>query len=100
MLHLRFGSLAYKIASRLEGDRFRFWIATLSLLSVVSPTATQEKCDPNYENPLCVLTASDVDCAGSKGNGPTYLRGPVIVIGEDICGLDGTMTVLLVSVGS
>lgn len=88
MLQLRFGSLAYKIASRLEGDRFRFWIATLSLLSVVSPTATQDKCDPNYENQVCVLLASDVDCAGSKGNGQTYVSGPVTFIGTVIYGID------------
>jgi hypothetical protein len=66
----------------------RLWIAILSLISVAGPASTQEKCDPNYQNPPCVPIASDVDCAGGKGNGPAYVRGPVIVIGADIYGLD------------
>ena len=33
--------------------------------------------------------ASDVDCAGGRGNGPAYVNGPVRVIGSDIYGLDG-----------
>ncbi len=44
-------------------------------------------CDPNYAG-ACVPIASDVDCAGGKGNGPAYVRGPVTVIGSDIYGLD------------
>ncbi len=43
-------------------------------------------CDPNYSG--CVPIASDVDCAGGKGNGPAYVQGPVRVIGSDIYGLD------------
>jgi hypothetical protein len=43
-------------------------------------------CDPNYEP--CVPIASDVDCAGGKGNGPAYVQGPVNVIGTDVYGLD------------
>jgi len=43
-------------------------------------------CDPNYTP--CVPIASDVDCAGGKGNGPAYVRGPVTVIGDDIYDLD------------
>jgi resuscitation-promoting factor RpfB len=31
---------------------------------------------------------SDVDCAGGSGNGPSYVRGPIRVIGSDIYGLD------------
>jgi len=50
--------------------------------------AQSEECDPNYENPPCVPVASDVDCAGGKGNGPAYVQGPVVVIGTDIYGLD------------
>ncbi|WP_346347060.1 hypothetical protein [Arthrobacter sp. StoSoilB20] len=46
----------------------------------------QSNCDPNYSG--CVPVASDVDCAGGKGNGPAYVRGPVTVIGSDIYGLD------------
>lgn len=54
----------------------------------ILPTMTEaEGCDPNYEG-ACVPIASDVDCAGGKGNGPEYVRGPVYVVGDDIYGLD------------
>lgn len=43
-------------------------------------------CDPNYSG--CVPIASDVDCAGGKGNGPAYVQGPIRVIGTDIYDLD------------
>lgn len=33
---------------------------------------TSSNCDPNYSP--CVPIASDVDCAGGKGNGPAYVR--------------------------
>ena len=36
----------------------------------------------------CVPIASDVDCAGGKGDGPAYVQGPVTVIGSDIYDLD------------
>ncbi len=56
-----------------------------------SPTATKPAsnsgCDPNYSGG-CVPIASDVDCAGGKGNGPAYVQGPVQVVGTDIYGLD------------
>jgi hypothetical protein len=45
-------------------------------------------CDPNYDGD-CVPIDSDVDCAGGSGNGPSYVQGPVRVIGTDIYGLDG-----------
>ncbi|MGQ3191633.1 hypothetical protein [Neoaquamicrobium sediminum] len=64
----------------------RVLIAALLLAAV--HTARAEECDPNYENPPCVPIASDVDCAGGSGNGPAYVEGPVVVIGEDIYGLD------------
>ena len=44
-------------------------------------------CDPNYTG--CVPIDSDVDCASGSGNGPSYVSGPVRVIGNDIYGLDG-----------
>lgn len=44
------------------------------------------QCDPNYSG--CVPIADDVDCAGGKGDGPAYVRGPVRVIGTDIYKLD------------
>jgi hypothetical protein len=46
-----------------------------------------ERCDPNYDP--CVPIDSDVDCAGGMGNGPSYVAGPVRVIGSDPYGLDG-----------
>ncbi len=56
------------------------------MLSATSLPAWSQECDPNYDP--CVPIASDVDCAGGKGNGPAYVRGPVTVIGTDIYGLD------------
>lgn len=44
------------------------------------------ECDPNYTP--CVPIASDVDCAGGKGNGPAYVKGPVRVVGRDVYDLD------------
>jgi hypothetical protein len=43
-------------------------------------------CDPNYSG--CVPVASDVDCMGGGGDGPVYIKGPVMVYGKDIYGLD------------
>jgi endonuclease YncB( thermonuclease family) len=52
-----------------------------------SPPATPDNgCDPNYTG--CVPIDSDVDCAGGSGNGPSYVDGPVRIIGTDIYGLD------------
>lgn len=44
-------------------------------------------CDPNYTG-ACVPIANDVDCAGGRGDGPAYVRGPVRVVGTDIYRLD------------
>lgn len=44
-------------------------------------------CDPNYSG-ACVPIDTDVDCAEGSGNGPSYVKGPVKVIGSDIYGLD------------
>lgn len=51
-----------------------------------SARKVNEECDPNYSG--CVPIASDVDCAGGKGDGPAYVKGPIKVIGKDIYGLD------------
>jgi len=58
----------------------------IMLFAVVGSPASAQECDPNYDP--CVPIDSDVDCAGGKGNGPSYVRGPVRVIGRDIYGLD------------
>jgi len=55
--------------------------------SVPAPPQTESQCDPNYSG--CVPIASDVDCAGGRGNGPAFVKGPVKVIGKDIYKLDG-----------
>ncbi|MDY7104359.1 MAG: hypothetical protein S0880_24500 [Actinomycetota bacterium] len=55
----------------------------------MTPTTAEVRaasCDPNYSG--CVPIASDVDCAGGRGNGPAYVRGPVWVVGDDVYGLD------------
>jgi hypothetical protein len=51
------------------------------------PEESQSDCDPNYGG-ACVPIDSDVDCAGGSGNGPSYVRGPVTVTGNDIYDLD------------
>ncbi len=58
----------------------------ISFPAVIGLFTAGPECDPNYDP--CVPVASDVDCAGGKGNGPEYVDGPVTVIGDDIYGLD------------
>lgn len=43
-------------------------------------------CNANYTP--CVPNDSDVDCQGGSGNGPSYVTGPVQVVGTDVYGLD------------
>jgi hypothetical protein len=51
-----------------------------------SPQQPASGCNANYTP--CVPDDSDVDCAGGSGNGPSYVHGPVQVIGSDVYGLD------------
>jgi hypothetical protein len=64
--------------------------STTTVLTATTNTtlaiAPPERCDPNYRP--CVPIASDVDCLGSRGNGPAYILGPVMVVGVDIYYLD------------
>jgi len=53
---------------------------------VGAPEHAPTGCDPNYGG--CVPVAQDVDCAGSDGDGPAYVHGPVTVTGRDIYRLD------------
>jgi len=46
-----------------------------------------ENCDPNYR-PCVPIDDDDVDCAGGPGDGPSYVSGPVRVVGRDIYRLD------------
>jgi hypothetical protein len=50
-------------------------------------TAATEGCNRNY-TPCVPDDPVDVDCAGGAGNGPSYVTGPVRVIGKDVYGLD------------
>jgi hypothetical protein len=50
------------------------------------PPKTKSNCNENYSG--CVPLASDVDCAGGKGDGPEYVKGPIRVLGNDVYGLD------------
>lgn len=71
--------------------KFKSSLVTAAILATgVSPADSQSNCDPNYANPPCVPIALDGDCAGGKGNGPAYVKGPVRVkvIGIDPYGLD------------
>lgn len=66
-------------------------LATLALVAALTraarrPAAVHARCHPSYDP--CVPIDSDVDCAGGGGNGPSYVRGPVRVIGPDEYGLD------------
>ncbi len=47
----------------------------------------QDGCNPNY-TPCVPDDPVDVDCAGGSGNGPSYVTGPVLVVGKDVYGLD------------
>lgn len=58
----------------------------IAISFIASGHAGAQDCDPNYDP--CVPVASDVDCAGGKGNGPEYIRGPITIIGTDIYDLD------------
>jgi hypothetical protein len=61
-----------------------------ALSFVTGPYVAQgqgSSCDPNYSG-ACVPVDSDVDCAGGSGNGPSYVSGPVTVVGNDIYKLD------------
>ncbi len=44
-------------------------------------------CNVNY-TPCVPNDPTDVDCQGGKGNGPSYVKGPVTVTGSDVYGLD------------
>ncbi len=51
-----------------------------------STPAPGGECSEHYDP--CVPVDDDVDCAGGRGNGPSYVSGPVKVVGRDEYGLD------------
>lgn len=74
--------------------KFSATIAGFALTLALAPTAgaaplpqQPSQCDPNYSG-VCVPVDSDVDCASGSGNGPSYVSGPVTVVGNDIYDLD------------
>ncbi|WP_366863805.1 excalibur calcium-binding domain-containing protein [uncultured Roseibium sp.] len=71
---------------REETTRAETILAAAITVAAVTPTQSQSGCHPSYDP--CVPIASDVDCAGGRGNGPVYVRGPIRVIGPDVYGLD------------
>jgi resuscitation-promoting factor RpfB len=61
---------------------------TFALLgAMMAPAVNAQDCDANYQG-ACVPIASDVDCAGGSGDGPSYVRGPVYIVGGDPYDLD------------
>jgi hypothetical protein len=52
-----------------------------------STEAESSECDPNYSGACLDPYASDYDCEGGSGNGPSY-TGPVVVVGDDHYELD------------
>jgi hypothetical protein len=51
------------------------------------PQAAASGCNSNYD-PCVPDDPDDVDCEGGSGNGPSYVAGPVRVVGDDVYGLD------------
>jgi hypothetical protein len=60
----------------------------LILASDGGTPASSRGCDPNYSGACLKSSASDYDCAGGEGDGPSYVDGPVTVKGSDPFGLD------------
>ena len=54
--------------------------------TTAAPTTTAppaSNCHPAYSSPCVPAGVSDVDCAGGSGNGPSYVNGPVYLVGSD-----------------
>ena len=63
-------------------------IAALTNRPPAPAPAPSPTCDPNYTGACVPTGTSDVDCAGGSGDGPSYVAGPVQVVGTDVYGLD------------
>jgi hypothetical protein len=86
-LELRAPPTTFDVAPdfRLDDSSVAEPVAAATDSAVTAPTRIG-RCAPNYAP--CVPVDSDVDCAGGRGNGPSYVRGPVKVVGTDIYELD------------
>jgi micrococcal nuclease len=51
-------------------------------------TPAPSNCHPSYSNVCLQMGIGDYDCQGGSGNGPNYVKGPVLVVGPDDFGLD------------
>ncbi len=61
--------------------------------AIVGPTTTPDAstgCDQSYANVCLDPNASDYDCKGGGGDGPKFVTGPVVIVGPDHFGLDGS----------
>jgi hypothetical protein len=78
-----------KVVALTVGTAAAVAFAPLASAAPMSPVPQQpgSSCDSNYSG-ACVPIDSDVDCAGGSGNGPSYVSGPVTVVGSDIYDLD------------
>jgi endonuclease YncB( thermonuclease family) len=68
-------------------------VAPTTTTTTIAPTTTAPpapSCHPAYSSPCVPAGVSDVDCAGSRGDGPYYVVGPVYLSGtDDPYNLDG-----------
>lgn len=77
-------------ASKAAASRAAASRAAASKAAASKPAATPPPpidCTPGYSP--CIPEGTDVDCAGGEGDGPRYVKGPIIVTGRDPYGLDG-----------
>lgn len=51
-------------------------------------TSAPSNCHPSYSNVCLQMGIGDYDCQGGSGNGPNYVKGPVLVVGYDEFRLD------------
>jgi hypothetical protein len=60
--------------------------------SAGSATPSGSSCDPSYAGAgICLDPNSpDYDCEGGGGDGPDYVSGPVVIVGDDHYGLDAS----------
>lgn len=62
----------------------------LTIVFLAVPAMAWAQCHPSYEGVCLPVNSKDVDCAGGKGNGPDYAKGPFTrILGKpDPYGLD------------
>lgn len=65
-------------------------LGALVIAGLLAPTGqiVAQSCHPSYVGVCLPMNGPDVDCAGGRGNGPIYVRGPFRVVGPDPYRLD------------